>query len=1034
MKLFLRSLIVFLFLIFSSAFFPQTVFAETTLFRSANIVTTDISGTFYSNLENCSVTDGQTCDRATATSFGNLYFKDFGNYEDFGIPEGSTITKVRIKVTGKASIPVFALFVGLGTNCQTPSDLWTLWQLNGNTINTQTFVTNVTQTGVPSAVKASCLSPISFENKSFIFRINYSSNLPWSANIDNFEVAFDYNPPAVTPTPTPTPAKTPLILIPGIAGSELKVVEDIYWLDKDDGHDGEFNYIYPKDETVWLNEDKAGALGEDDYFDVLRMKKNGVDSEIDIELTGGVVSLVYQKTIDFFISNGYVLNEDFFVFPYDWRKDISLTASLLDQKINEIKTQTGSDRVDVVAHSMGGLVARNYISDPAKAQNVRKLFTLGTPHLGSVDSLKALRYGNCLTRPELKNSPICFGVIFSEVKDVIQNMISGYELAPSQSYFNFYSGEDNNHPYPYKTESGALNYVQIKTLLTDFGHNTSLFNPSEAFHVIDTNLSNTNDVDITVIAGSGRLTLGQIIEEKRTSLLGVQYIHKDILNINGDETVPLFSASLNDSSKNVSLLGLANVYYTKQEHGELVASGSALNLVRNILEGNNQLPENVSEHPYSLMNWLFFSSHSPVKIHVYDSFGNHTGPTVNGDFETNIPDSLYSTLDDAKFISVPEDGIYTIKFEATDQGSFDFKIRKYENDENTQTILYKDIPLTENTKAETTFNSSEEPPILLVDEDGNETTDFEVSSSSVLAGHVVFDQIPPQTLMELSGVEGLNGWYKSDVIVALIPQDEENGSGILKTEYVLDGEEAINVYTEPFAISAEKINKLKFKSIDNAGNEEDPKEVEIGIDKTNPNILASVEDEVYLLNQNIQVDYSCSDDISGLESCIGLQEDGTNLDTSSVGVKSFTINSSDKAGNNLSQAFSYKIQYANSGICLNNLGHVILQPINSDGTSIFKQGSTIPAKFRVCDINGLSISASDLIKNFNLVKIISGTAVSNINESVNSITPESNFRWDLLSQQWIFNMSTKNLSAGKTYLYRIELNDLTNMEFSFGLR
>src|SRR3990167_5834575 len=114
-----------------------------------------------------------------------------------------------------------------------------------------------------------------------------------------------------------------------------------------------------------------------------------------------------------------------------WRKDLSLTKDLLDQKISQIKTQTGSQKVDIVAHSMGGLVARNYIADATKAQNVRKLFTLGTPHLGAVKFLKALRDGVCL---KYAIGSLCPTLASSEVKDVLQNMISGYELAPSQTY------------------------------------------------------------------------------------------------------------------------------------------------------------------------------------------------------------------------------------------------------------------------------------------------------------------------------------------------------------------------------------------------------------------------------------------------------------------------------------------------------------------------------------------------------------------------------------------------------------------------
>jgi len=212
-RLLSRSL-VFIFFPFFAIFFAPTTLAAITPFRSANIITTD-GFVPYTNLNNCSTTDGNTCDRSSASNYGNLYFRDFGNYDDFGMPQGSTITKVRIRVTGKSSVSPFAPFVGLSSgtifqsNCQLPSDLWTSWQLNSNIITTQNFVTNVTPQGGPQAVSASCLQFSNFENKNFIWRINVSTATPWSANIDNFEIAFDYNP-GVTPTPTPTPSPIPI--------------------------------------------------------------------------------------------------------------------------------------------------------------------------------------------------------------------------------------------------------------------------------------------------------------------------------------------------------------------------------------------------------------------------------------------------------------------------------------------------------------------------------------------------------------------------------------------------------------------------------------------------------------------------------------------------------------------------------------------------------------------------------------------------------------------------------------------------------
>lgn len=639
----------------------------------------------------------------------------------------------------------------------------------------------------------------------------------------------------------PPSAKTSLIFIPGIGGSELKVANDTFW-SQPDGHGGNFVHAYSKDEKVWVNENEAKNFGEDDYFDILRLKPDGQTGEANLELTGTLFDGAYKPTLDFFTSNGYTLNKDLFIFPYDWRKDLSLTKPLLDTKIDAILTQTGSQKVDIVAHSMGGLVARNYIADFSKAQKVRKLIELGTPHLGSVDMIKKLMYGDCFTKDIVKNSPVCIGLVGSEVKDVVQNLTGAYQLAPSQKYFNFYNGTNNHLPMPFRDDRdiddngvvGSLNYNQIKNLLSNLGYNTSLFYPSETFHNNDNILDINNGVDVTIISGSGIDTLGQVIEKYKVNFAGIKIPEKDEIKINGDDTVPLFSASLEDLENNISLKGNAKNYYTKQDHSTLPTDNLSLNLVKNILNNIQTLPNGISTQPFTL-NGKLISVHSPINIHIYDSNGNHTGPTANGDFEENIPGGSYETLDDAKFIFLPEDGIYSIKLEATDQGSFDFKIRDYKNDEITKTYLYKDIPLTDSTKAEATLDTNNvQSTVLHVDEDGNGQSDADLNPTSTLIGNANFDETPPKSTVILTGTEGNNGWYKSDVTVEIDAQDEASGSGIAKTEYSLDNGQTIQPYFAPFIIPAEGINKLKFRSEDLAGNEETPQEIEIKIDKTAP--------------------------------------------------------------------------------------------------------------------------------------------------------------------------------------------------------
>jgi hypothetical protein len=129
------------------------------------------------------------------------------------------------------------------------------------------------------------------------------------------------------------------------------------------------------------------------------------------------------------------------------------------------------------------------------------------------------------------------------------------------------------------------------------------------------------------------------------------------------------------------------------------------------------------------------------------------------------------------------------------------------------------------------------------------------------------------------------------------------------------------------------------------------------------------------------------------------------------------------------------VNYALAGTtCNGDAGHTILQPVNADGTSVFKQGSTVPAKFRVCDAKGVSVGAAGTVKSFRLVQTVSGTVSTAVDEAVDSTTPDTAFRWDSSGQQWIYNINTKSLKATYTYYYDITLADGSHILFHFGLR
>ncbi|MFD5101689.1 lipase family alpha/beta hydrolase [Streptomyces albidochromogenes] len=63
--------------------------------------------------------------------------------------------------------------------------------------------------------------------------------------------------------------------------------------------------------------------------------------------------------------------------------DIRTAAELLGRHVEEICDRTGHARVDVVGHSLGGLIARYYVQRLGGDVRVRTLVTLGTPHTGT---------------------------------------------------------------------------------------------------------------------------------------------------------------------------------------------------------------------------------------------------------------------------------------------------------------------------------------------------------------------------------------------------------------------------------------------------------------------------------------------------------------------------------------------------------------------------------------------------------------------------------------------------------------------------
>ena len=80
-------------------------------------------------------------------------------------------------------------------------------------------------------------------------------------------------------------------------------------------------------------------------------------------------------------------------------------------------------------------------------------------------------------------------------------------------------------------------------------------------------------------------------------------------------------------------------------------------------------------------------------------------------------------------------------------------------------------------------------------------------------------------------------------------------------------------------------------------------------DTTAPQITITTPPQgaTYTLNQSVAASYSCTDADSGVASCQGPVTNGANIDTSSTGTKTFTVNAKDNGGNTNSVSHTYTV-------------------------------------------------------------------------------------------------------------------------------
>lgn len=94
----------------------------------------------------------------------------------------------------------------------------------------------------------------------------------------------------------------------------------------------------------------------------------------------------YNLLISGLENNDLVRNQDYFVWNYDWRKPLAQIVNDFNNYVLSLNLTAG-EKIDLVGHSLGGLVARVWTQDNPLL--VEETISLGSPHYGSLKAYEA---------------------------------------------------------------------------------------------------------------------------------------------------------------------------------------------------------------------------------------------------------------------------------------------------------------------------------------------------------------------------------------------------------------------------------------------------------------------------------------------------------------------------------------------------------------------------------------------------------------------------------------------------------------------
>lgn len=575
--------------------------------------------------------------------------------------------------------------------------------------------------------------------------------------------------------------KMPVLIVPGLLGTEMEDNRELLWEDS-------LRMSY--------------TVG-DAFMDPLAFNPNLQPTNPSVAISDVIGKKTFAGfTFDYttglvqeFENQGYAEGDSatstLFMFPYDWRYGVSgvmsngsTVADELAQKISEIRALTGSDKVDVVAHSTGGLVVKQYLMDHPTDNHIGKLVFVGVPNLGAPEAAKALLQGDNFGIPFLSDA---------EMKKLAANFPVTYDLAPSEQYVaenGSYLGTYTNENGPGTTLAQDLDYSGTENfLINDRGFNGTALAGADATHAqLDSLDPRADGVDMYSIVGCKSGTLGFLTED-RTKLTdgSVTVTGYSASDITGDGTVPMTSASAVPEDSNHVFYALA------PNHGKMLSADGTRQEIVNLISGSDlgtsgkilTQAEVTSDPSQCALSGHWLGIFSPVSIEVTDQNGNRAGLADDGSVQNDIPGADYEVLGEHKFVFLPTDGgqQYSINLAGTGDGTFTIKDQVITDGVPAETAVWGGVPVSTGAAGSVSLGTATAGTSALSFDENGDGQEEPVAPSLVASGDVPDDFTPPT--ITIASPE--SGDYLHSDSLTIDAASTDNGTGVKTLKLSLDG-------------------------------------------------------------------------------------------------------------------------------------------------------------------------------------------------------------------------------------------------------